>query len=127
MKKLITIALTIFSLQAFGFSGDWNKLASEAEGYINDNNDLSLGLFVGRVSATADIWNDPSLGRYAICYPKNATTEQLSKITAKYLEENPKKLHKEATFLIWASHYDAFGPQQDPTCWRHDAWLEYNS
>ena len=126
MKKLITIALTIFSLQAFGWSGDGNKLNREAEAYINDNSNLGWGLFVGRVSATADVWKDAGL-EHAICYPEKATSGQLGKITAKYLEENPKKLHKEATFLIWASHYDAFGPQQDPTCWRHDAWLEYNS
>lgn len=125
MKKLIAVMAVLFSVNGFAFIGDGNDLYDEAQDFNDDVPTFSTGIFMGKVAAVADShmksWNE-----FAVCYPANAKLGQLSSITAKWLEENPDQLHKNATYLIWTSHVEAFGVQAESDCWLHDAWAEQN-
>ena len=127
MKKIIASLVLLFAQEVSAYAGDGNGLAEQAEGFINDDNDLHWGLFFGKVAGVASAWANAYAGPYAVCYPENANAGQLAKITAKYLEDNPAELHKDGSFLIWASHVEAFGFQADTACAYHDRWLSENS
>lgn len=127
MKKIFAALFLLFVLEASAFTGDGNDLADEAKAYINNDNELFWGLFQGKVAGVASVWGAAFVGNFAICYPKNANAGQLAKITAKYLDENPAELHKEGSFLIWASHAKAFGLQSKTDCAYHEEWLSANS
>lgn len=127
MKKIIASLVLLFAQEVSAYVGDGNSLAEEAKGFINNDNNLNWGLFFGKVAGVASAWANVNAGPYAVCYPENANAGQLAKITAKYLEENPAELHKDGSFLIWASHVEAFGFQSDTACAYHDRWLSKNS
>ena len=125
MKKLIAIGLSVFALETSAYFASGNDLATVAQNFTNDTGEK--GLYLGLVLGAASVYARPETGAYAICYPPNATGGQIAKVTAKYLEDHPEELHYSADLLIWASHLDAFGKQDDPSCWKHDAWLKKNS
>lgn len=126
MKNLMAIALTALALNASAFTRDGNDLVVKAEAYTDDSNDYYYGMYQGVIAGSAAVYSEPSY-KYAICYPKTVTTGQLAKTTAKWLKKNPELLHKNASYLIWKSHFDAFGTQQDKNCPQYDQWLELNS
>lgn len=126
LKKVVSAIFLCVAQQATAWVGDGNLLATEAEAYMKNDNPVSWGLFAGKVAGVASVYSIVGSGRFAICYPENVTSGQLSKITAKFLRENPAELHKGGDYLIWKSHLDVFGLQALPDCEYHDEWLSKN-
>lgn len=101
MKK--TILITVFSclipIQSFAHTG--NDLADMCKSKAMEDLCITYtkGVFDG-VSASNALMNEAKLVRTMICAPDGLRTEQISDMTIKFIDENPKFRHYPAGALI---------------------------
>lgn len=129
--RILLLGLVLVSVSATAYLGTVNQNMEAAKAFIKYDNDdwesfepvdwLYLGHFNGAVAGAASVYNDFNFG-YSICYPEGADSDQLNRVTAKYIKEHPEEAAETMAYIIWKSHSEAFGFDADEDCPWHEAW-----
>ena len=133
--RYLFLLIILFTGNAHGsFTGPGNEWITYARSFMKslDQPDQEWADIVNTarwqsvVIGLTSAYTDPGY-RFAICYPKESTVGQNAEIAARYLIDNPELRAKSADFLIWKSHLDAYGAQQNPDCWKHDEYMKIHT
>lgn len=117
-KSAIAVIAAMLSLNAVAFTGSGNdkiEFAREYMRFANGGTDINYqytGYFSGVVAGQSSVQAMDSY-KHAICYPEEASVGQLSEIAAKYVIDHPEERAQPLVFLIWVSHFEAFGPLEE--------------
>ncbi len=106
MRKLILLLMLMFAVDAYAYTGnDLNIGSLEFEKYERgqEYDSYQIAEYFGYLEGVKDV-----LHGIAFCLPIHSTNGQYYKIVAKYLNNNPDKLHLSAFELVANALAEAF-------------------
>ncbi len=107
MKKIILGLALVITLNA-GWS-EGNRFVEYSKEMKKDSDDKTMKWYkVGHSEGYVAGIRDMLVDLEYICIPNGVTSAQVNAIVLKYIDDNPTKWNKSASFLVWTPLLEAF-------------------